>query len=117
MCIQANGWITSAGPLCLNRWNPIKIGLIKSPFPATKPIWVPFGPKHRPMPLSLFSHLHPNLEQKNLLKYLWQAYVHPGKRVDYLGRPVVLKPVEPDQDWVDQIPVSRHEADLGAVRA
>jgi hypothetical protein len=43
--------------------------------------------------------------------------VHPGKRVDYLGRPVVLKPVEPDQDWVDQIPVSRHEADLGAVRA
>jgi fatty acid desaturase len=62
-------------------------------------------------------HLHPNLEQKNLLKYLWQAYVHPGKRVDYLGRPVVLKPVEPDQDWVDQIPVSRHEADLGAVRA
>ncbi len=61
-------------------------------------------------------HLHPNLEQKNLLKYLWQA-CNIRQTGGLPRQAVVLKPVEPDQDWVDQIPVSRHEADLGAVRA
>lgn len=61
-------------------------------------------------------HIHPNLEQKNLLNYIWKAYVYPGKRVDYLGNPVVLSPPQPDLDWVDQIPISKYESDLGAVR-
>ncbi len=61
-------------------------------------------------------HIHPNLEQENLLNYIWKAYVYPGKRVDYLGNPVVLSPPQPDLDWVDQIPISKHESDLGAVR-
>ncbi|MFZ9699852.1 MAG: fatty acid desaturase, partial [Flavobacteriales bacterium] len=61
-------------------------------------------------------HIHPNLEQENLLNYIWKAYVYPGKRVDYLGNPVVLSPPQPDLDWVDQIPISKHESDLGAGR-
>jgi len=45
-------------------------------------------------------YLHPNLDQKSLIAYLWTSCIYPGKRVDYLGNPVILKPKSKDQDWV-----------------
>lgn len=46
-------------------------------------------------------HLHPALDQKNFLVYLWKSCIYPAKRVDYLGNPVKLKPADQDGDWVE----------------
>jgi fatty acid desaturase len=43
--------------------------------------------------------IHPSLEQRSLLAYLWRAYVWPGKRVDYRGAPVVLPARAADEPW------------------
>lgn len=61
-------------------------------------------------------HLHPNLNQKSLLVYLWKSCIWPGKRVDYLGNPVVLPPAIPDKDWVEDVPVSENVSALGAIK-
>jgi beta-carotene hydroxylase len=61
-------------------------------------------------------YIHPNLDQKSLTVYCWKAYIWPGKRVDYLGNPVVLKPKEKDRDWVEDVPISEHTTSLGAIR-
>jgi fatty acid desaturase len=45
-------------------------------------------------------HVHPNLEVPNFLTYCWRAYVSPGQRVDYLGRPLVLPDEGPDESWI-----------------
>ena len=52
---------------------------------------------------NLAPHLHPNLNRVSLVKYLWEATISPGIRVDYLGNPVVLPPRVPDEDWIAQI--------------
>lgn len=44
--------------------------------------------------------LHPALEQTNLITYVFAAFVYPGKRVTFDGKPVVLPPPEVDRDWV-----------------
>jgi len=44
--------------------------------------------------------IHPNLEQKALLPYLLSTYIWPGKRLDYLGKPVVLAEEGPDEPWI-----------------
>lgn len=59
-------------------------------------------------------YLHPNLDRVSLLSYLIEAHIYPGKRVDYLGNPVVLPPAEPDLDWVGEIKVAQHEDDMAA---
>jgi fatty acid desaturase len=61
-------------------------------------------------------YIHPNLNQKSLTVYCWKAYIWPGKRVDYLGNPVKLKPKDKDRDWVEDVPVSEHATSLGAIR-
>ncbi len=61
-------------------------------------------------------YIHPNLNRKSLFVYCWEAYVWPGKRVDYLGNPMVLPPKQKDQDWVADVPVSEHATSLGAIR-
>ncbi len=61
-------------------------------------------------------YIHPNLDQKSLTVYCWKAYVWPGKRIDYLGNPVVLKPKQKDRDWVEDVPISEHTTSLGAIR-
>lgn len=86
-----------------------------------------FHGAHHEMPGLHWSHLpsfhaerfhgrvHPNLEHRSLLAYLWSAHVWPGRRVDYLGRPVVLPPAEPDEDWVLERRAEAFPAeDLGA---
>lgn len=61
-------------------------------------------------------YIHPNLDQKSLLKYLWHSTIWPGKRVDYLGNPVVLPDPVPDEDWVADVPLAANRRALGAVR-
>ncbi len=61
-------------------------------------------------------HIHPNLNQKTLMVYCWKAYIWPGKRVDYLGNPVKLKPKDKDRDWVEDVPISENVTALGAIR-
>lgn len=45
-------------------------------------------------------HIHPNLDAPSLPAYLWRAYVWPGVRTDYLGRPLVLPEEGPDESWI-----------------
>lgn len=61
-------------------------------------------------------YIHPNLDRKYLIVYLWEVCIWPGKRVDYLGNPVVLPPRHKDEDWVSEtIGQSSLDAeDLGA---
>ena len=33
-------------------------------------------------------HMHPNLDQSNILSYFWTAHIYPGKRLMYDGSPV-----------------------------
>ena len=51
----------------------------------------------------LAPYIHPNLNRGSLVKFLWEATISPGKRVDYLGNPVVLPPSVPDEDWIADI--------------
>lgn len=62
-------------------------------------------------------YIHPNLDRHSLFMYLWEANVWPGKRVDYLGNPVVLPPIEEDQNesWLVSVDAKRDYEDLGAV--
>lgn len=60
-------------------------------------------------------NLHPNLNQKSLLLYLWKSCIWPGKRLDYLGNPVVLPPAVEDKDWVEQISITENNDALGAI--
>ncbi len=61
----------------------------------------------------LHPHIHPALEQKSLFIYLVKTFLWPGKRLSYLGEPVVLPPAAKDEEW---IPKSIHAAieELGA---
>ena len=51
--------------------------------------------------LKVAPHIHPALIQPSLVAYLYRTFVFPGKRVDYLGRPVVFAKGQPgvDEDW------------------
>ena len=53
-------------------------------------------------------HLHPNLNRKYLVPYLWTTCIYPGKRIDYLGNPVVLKPIMENVDWVPSVKMSNN---------
>ncbi len=63
----------------------------------------------------LSPHLHPNLERYSLLKYSFEAYVWPGKRLRYDGKPVVLPPLEPDEPWIPRPEEHGDAASLGAM--
>lgn len=58
-------------------------------------------------------HIHPALEQKSLLVYLWKTFVWPGKRLTYDGKPHVLPAEIKDEKWVPR-PEETQE-DLGAI--
>lgn len=49
-------------------------------------------------------HIHPNLDQKSLLAFIWRAYVWPGKRLNYLGEPVKIENEGPDEPWIPGTP-------------
>lgn len=58
-------------------------------------------------------HIHPALEQKSIVVYMWRTLVWPGRRVNYDGTPVVLPPPVADRSWVpgEGLP---NEVSLGA---
>ena len=64
---------------------------------------------------NIVPHLHPNLNRKWLIGYLFETHIYPGKRLDYLGNPVVLPPIEADKDWVANVNVKQHREDMAAV--
>jgi beta-carotene hydroxylase len=61
-------------------------------------------------------YIHPNLNRNSLLAYCFEAYVWPGKRVDYKGNNLVLKPLDKTGDWMSDIKigVTDLKEDLGA---
>lgn len=59
-------------------------------------------------------NIHPNLDQASLPAYMWRSYVWPGKRLDYLGNPVVLPPEGPDENWIPGRADTPAEVSLGA---
>jgi fatty acid desaturase len=50
-------------------------------------------------------YIHPNLNLNSLTVFLWKTHIWPGKRVDYLGNPVVLPPKKKDQNWIKGLDV------------
>ena len=56
--------------------------------------------------------IHPALDRKYLLEYLITTHIYPAKRIDYLGQPLVLKPLVADEDWVGEIKVQEHQTDM-----
>lgn len=44
-------------------------------------------------------HLHPNLEQKSILGYMFRTFIYPGVRIDYLGNKLDLPAEVPDEPW------------------
>ncbi len=44
--------------------------------------------------------ISPELEQPSLLVYMFKAFIYPGKRVTYDGKPVVIQGEGADNDWV-----------------
>lgn len=58
-------------------------------------------------------HIHPNLDRESLAGYLWETCVWPGKRLDYLGKPVVLGPAYKNRDWMEDVDVAKNKLQLG----
>lgn len=44
-------------------------------------------------------NMHPNLDQSSMTLYMIKTFIYPGKRITYLGEPVVLPPDLPDEPW------------------
>jgi fatty acid desaturase len=59
--------------------------------------------------------IHPNLDQPSLLAYVWRTFIWPGKRLTYLGEPVVLPEEGPDEDWIPAPKETPRSVSLGAV--
>lgn len=59
-------------------------------------------------------HNHPNLNVPNFATYCWRAYIWPGIRVDYLGKPVVLPEEGPDESWIPARGETPPSVSLGA---
>jgi fatty acid desaturase len=61
--------------------------------------------------------IHPNLDQKSLFVYLWTAYLWPGRRVSFDGRPHEPEPVGEDEDWIPGRAETPEGVSLGAAEA
>lgn len=59
-------------------------------------------------------NVHPNLEVPDFAVYCWKAYISPGQRVDYLGKPVVLPEEGPDESWIPGRSDTPKNVSLGA---
>ncbi|MDB5284573.1 MAG: fatty acid desaturase [Bacteroidota bacterium] len=56
--------------------------------------------------------IDPSLDRNSLLSYLFTTHIYPAKRVDFKGQPLVLAPLQADEDWVAGINVARHQTDM-----
>jgi fatty acid desaturase len=59
--------------------------------------------------------IHPNLDQPNLLAYLWRTFGWPGQRVTYDGKPLVLPDEGPDEEWIPAPKETPADVSLGAI--
>ena len=60
-------------------------------------------------------HIHPALDQQSLLLYAWRAYIYPGRRLTYDGKPYTPPPAGEDIDWIPSPKETPKGASLGAV--
>jgi fatty acid desaturase len=51
----------------------------------------------------LHPHIHPSLEQKSLLAYIFRAFIWPARRVRYDGAPMDPPVDGPDVDWIEPL--------------
>lgn len=59
-------------------------------------------------------HIHPALEEPSFVGYCFRAFVWPGRRVTYDGRPVELPEPLPDENWVPRPGERRVAFSMGA---
>jgi fatty acid desaturase len=48
--------------------------------------------------------IHPSLEQRSLLAYIWRTFILPARRMTYDGRPIELPPPTADDSWIPGAP-------------
>jgi fatty acid desaturase len=60
-------------------------------------------------------YIHPNLDQKSLLVYLWKTFVWPAKRVTYDGKPYEPPPAGEDEEWIPSPKETPDDVSLGAI--
>ncbi|CAN5328656.1 fatty acid desaturase [soil metagenome] len=58
-------------------------------------------------------YIHPNLNRSSLAAFLWETHIYPGKRVDYLGNPLVLPPKQADGNWMEDVDLEKKKLQLG----
>jgi beta-carotene hydroxylase len=58
-------------------------------------------------------HLHPKLNRESLLSFLIEAYIYPGKRLNYLGNEMIFDAENLDEDWISDFKVNQKHLDLG----
>lgn len=44
-------------------------------------------------------NMHPALDEDNIFEYIFRAFIYPGVRLDYLGRPIPIVEDGPDEPW------------------
>jgi beta-carotene hydroxylase len=59
-------------------------------------------------------YLHPNLNRNSLLLYCFEAYIWPGKRVDYLGNKLEVIDNIISEDWIADLNFSANKLEFGA---
>jgi fatty acid desaturase len=61
-------------------------------------------------------HMHPALDEPSIARYIWRALLYRGgQRLTYLGEPVALPPVEPDdENWIPTPQTMPADLSLGA---
>jgi fatty acid desaturase len=67
-------------------------------------------PKYHSVNLGPF--IHPALDQSSLIAYLFETHIYPARRIDYLGKPLVLAERVEDEDWVATVNVNAHRTDM-----
>ncbi len=61
--------------------------------------------------------VHPSLDQKSLVTYLWKSCIYPAKRVNYDGSSIVLPPPVETADWVADVSIDPEaKVALGAIQ-
>ena len=59
-------------------------------------------------------NIHPNLNRRSLIAYLWESCIWPGRRVRFDGEPVVIPKKRKDADWIKYVQPSVERGSLGA---
>ena len=72
-------------------------------------------PEHHERLLKPF--IHPSLDQKSLIAYLFKTCIYPAKRMNYDGTELVLPPKTKTEDWVSEVSMDPEaKVALGAIQ-